>query len=71
MSSLHEIQTATEGLPPTRGRRSRTGLPDADGQAWDRQITEDFTSNGAGKQRLADIDEQIRLGQSVLRLEFR
>jgi hypothetical protein len=30
---------------------------------WDRQIAEDFAPGGRGAQWLADIDEQIRLGQ--------
>jgi hypothetical protein len=63
MSSLHEIQTAIGGLSPDERQTLLDWLLDADRQAWDRQIAEDFAPSGAGAQRLPDIDEQIRLGK--------
>jgi hypothetical protein len=62
MSSLHEIQAAIAELSAGERQRLLDWLLDADRQAWDRQIAEDFAPRGAGAQRLADIDEQIRLG---------
>ena len=63
MSSLQEIQTAIDGLPACERQTLLDWLLDADRQAWDRQIAEDFAPSGAGARRLADIDEQIRLGK--------
>jgi hypothetical protein len=62
MSSIHEIQRAIDGLSAGEKQTLLDWLLDADRQAWDRQIAEDFAPSGAGAQRLANIDEQIRLG---------
>ncbi|MBI4877845.1 MAG: hypothetical protein HY822_24705 [Acidobacteria bacterium] len=63
MRSLHEIQTAIGGLSAGERRTLLDWLLDADRQAWDRQIAEDFAPGGTGACWLADIDEQIRQGQ--------
>jgi hypothetical protein len=62
MSSIHEIQKAIDGLSAGEKQTLLDWLLGADRQAWDRQIAEDFAPSGAGAQRLANIDEQIRLG---------
>jgi hypothetical protein len=61
MSSNNEIQRAIDGLSVGERQKLLDWLLDADRQARDRQIVEDFSPGGAGAQRLADIDEQIRL----------
>ena len=63
MSSLREIQTAIDGLSSGERQALLDWLLDADRQDWDRQIASDFGPDGPGAQRLADIDEQIRLGK--------
>jgi len=62
MSSIHEIQRAIGGLSAGDRQALLDWSLDADRRDWDRQIAEDFAPSGAGAQRLADIDEQIRVG---------
>ena len=63
MSSLHEIQTAIGGLSADERQALLDWLLDAERDAWDRQIAEDFAPSGRGAHWLADIDEQIRVGK--------
>ena len=58
-----KTETAIDGLSAGEKQALLDWLLDTGRQAWDRQIAEDFAPSGAGARRLADIDEQIRLGK--------
>jgi hypothetical protein len=62
MKTLHDIQTDIGALSADERAALLSWLLDADRQAWDEQISQDFSTGGAGMKLLVDVDDQIRNG---------
>lgn len=62
MADLRTIQAEITELSTSDRESLLTWLIEVDRNDWDEQITRDFSPGGSGMKLLADIDEQIRLG---------
>ncbi len=62
MTTLADIKAAIEDLSAQQRAALAAWLAELDQEAWDAQITEDFSPGGAGMGLLEEIDAQIDEG---------